>query len=391
MKHYDFTTVLDRRNSDSIKWNESALKQVCGNPKAIPLWVADMDFAAPPEVIQALKNRVDHGVFGYAVGPRDVFKHFIHWTRSRFNWEADPGHICYTPGIISALATAVSLYSSPGDGVIIQPPVYRPFYSLIKAQDRRVLENPLLYDDGRFTMDFDHLETLMKESSLMLLCSPHNPSGRVWTEGELRELSRLAKKHSVLVVSDEIHADMTYTGHTHHPMGSILENSITCMAPSKTFNIAGEHFSCIIIPDENMRNRFSRRLSAFAMHEPGITARTASLAAYRHGEPWLKELIKLLEKHVTLMDQFFTHEVPEVKFIAPEASFIAFLDVSELEKRLLPGEDLVNLLGTKGGIALHRGSWFGTGGEGFVRINFGTPTSILTDALQRFKRVVSLI
>ncbi len=385
---YDFTTTVDRRNSHSVKWDSRYLEKLCGNPQAIPFWVADMDFRSPPEVLEALHSRIDHGIFGYLSGSEEAFEAFAGWVKQRYAWKVDIPSICFTPGIIAALSAAVEVFTLKGDGIIIQTPAYRPFFTVIRDQGRRVLENPLSYRNGSYGMDMEHLESLMKQASMLILCSPHNPSGRVWKREELAGIAELAKRHGVLVVSDEIHADMTYPGYTHIPYSSMSGDGITCMAPSKTFNIPGEHFSCIVIPDEKQRSRFTDRLRTLSISEPTILSFTAALAAYRGGGPWLDELIELLVQHVDLMDSALTCHAPEIKLVRPEASFIAFLDCSEVLNRIGNSQDLVQLLGTRGGIALHRGSWFGRAGRNFIRINFGTPTSLLEDGLSKLTRVI---
>lgn len=388
MGQYDFTTVADRRDTGSLKWDPIYLEKLCGNPHALPFWVADMDFRSPPEVIEALHSRIDHGIFGYLSSAEELFHAFCSWVRMRFSWDVPADAVCWTPGIVTALAASVQAYTEPGDGVIIQTPAYRPFFSVIRDNQRKVLENPLIYRDGRFSLDLDHLEELMKSASLMLFCSPHNPSGRVWSRQDITEISRMARKHGVMVVSDEIHADMTYPGYTHIPWNSIDEQGITCMAPSKTFNIAGEHVSCIVIPDEAQRKSFTSLLSRLSLGSPTVLSYTAATAAYQHGGPWLDELIDLLVRHARLTGSYLSSHAPEIRLVMPEASFIAFLDCSTLLKRIGRSRDLVNILGTRGGIALHRGSWFGSAGKDFVRINFGTPESLLEQGLSKLARAV---
>ncbi len=397
MGHFDPCNIPDRRESDSVKWDRSVLKQICGNPDALPFWVADMDFLSPPEVIEALHERVSHGVFGYIQDMSEVYELFTRWTWSRHRWPTEAAQLCITPGIISALSCLVNVFTREGDRIIIQTPAYRPFFSVIRENRREVAENPLRYQAGRYTLDLDHLESLMKAPSaaMMIFCSPHNPSGRVWTRAELEEVDALAKRYHVLVVSDEIHADMSYRHVRHIPYSSLSESaaprSVTCMAPSKTFNIPGEHFSCIVIPDAGMKKRFASYLKRISINTPTILSRVAAEAAYRHGAPWLDGLIAHLEDQSSYIDRTLSEASREILYVKPEASFIAFIDCREVEKRLNPGEDLVQVLGTKGGIALHRGSWFGRDGSGFVRLNFGTSRALLQEGLVRFIETVRTI
>jgi len=387
---YDFTAIIDRRGTNSVKWDPKYLERLCGNPHAIPFWVADMDFRAPPEILQALHQRIDHGVFGYLSGGEEALEAFAQWTAQRYHWNIPAESVCFTPGIISGLSAAVNVFTDPGDKVIIQTPAYRPFFTLIRENNRKVLENPLAYEQNRFSIDFAHLEKMMSDpsASLMIFCSPHNPSGRVWPKEDLQEVSRLAQRYGVKIISDEIHADLTYPGYTHTPFSAVASHAVTCMAPSKTFNIPGEHFSCIVIPDEGDRKAYTGYLKALSIQTPSVLSFTAAAAAYRHGRAWLKELLELLTSHAELIDSVLRRRAPEITLVKPEASFIAFLDCRKVEEKLSPGKDLVSVLGEKGGIALHRGSWFGKAGRGFVRINFGTPTMLLEEGLSKLVRTI---
>ena len=390
MGQYDFSTLIDRRNTNSVKWDPEHLKRLCGNPQAIPFWVADMDFRSPPEVLDALHRRIDHGVFGYVSGTEEAVEEFCRWTSLRHGWRPEPEEVCYTPGIIAGLSAAVQVFTEPGDGVVIQTPAYRPFFSVITANRREVRENPLHYENGAFSIDFPQLEQQLErqDTSMLILCSPHNPSGRVWTADELKRIRQMAQAHGVLVVSDEIHGDMTYPGYTHIPYSTIDPGGITCMAPSKTFNIPGEHYSCIVLPDEQLRKRYAEHLKTAAISQPPLLSFTAAAAAYRSGKAWLDELLGVLTSHVDLMESALRSVSPQIRLIRPEASFIAFLDVREAEKQLGSGRDFVTFMGKEAGIALHRGSWFGRSGRGFARINFGTPQTLLEEGLSKMVRAL---
>lgn len=402
-----FDEIIDRRNTNSIKWDPELLEKICGSPEAIPLWVADMDFLSPEPVRRALQERAEHGIFGYTMDTASTFEAFAAWLKDVHRWSIDSSNFIFSPGIVTALATSVRTYTELGDAVMIQTPAYRPFFNVIRNNGRKIIENPLTYHKGRYSLDFDDMERKMSgdDVKVMLFCSPHNPAGRVWSRKELLQTAELAERFNVLVVSDEIHGDLTYGNFWNSPkagQGAVLPRhtpfgtlndftkkySITCMAPSKTFNIPGEPFSSIIIQDDALRLRFQRTIEAQAVTHPSLFALTAAEAAYRGGRPWLTELTSYLLENLEYMTERLRKELPEVVPVVPEASFIAFLDVQELEERfaerISPHGDLTRFLGREAGICLHRGTWFGAEGKGFARINFGLPRRQLKEALDRF-------
>lgn len=403
MGRYDFDTERDRRGSESVKWDRDAIERIAGNREAVPFWVADMDFASPPEVIEALKQRVSHGIFGYPSKKivSQALTAFCRWTEQQHAWHIPPAEVLYTPGLISTLSMFVSLLTKPGEGVVIQTPAYRPFFSIIADNHRSCLDNPLLYDPARqrYTFDFPHLEGLLarRETTLLLLCSPHNPAGRVWTRQELQRVYELCTTYGVAVVSDEIHADLSFDGHPHTPFSSLQDGSanqpptVTCMAPSKTFNIAGEHFSCAVIPDAQLRERLAQELARLSISSPGILAATAAEAAYRYGGQWLSELKAYLQENARLIDEVFTKQIPQLSLVHPEASFIAFIDCRGLLPLLSQAGytgSLSGFFGRHADTALHDGRWFGREGKGFVRINFGTPRANLKRCLTKMSAAV---
>jgi len=418
-----FDAVPDRRGTNSIKWDRSAIEKVCGNADALPFWVADMDFLSPPPVIEALKVRAAHGVFGYTMNTDAAFSAFREWAAVHHGWKPEWKSLVFSPGIVPALAAAVRAYTKPGDSVLIQTPAYRPFFDVISRNGRNIVENPLLYKRishpadgiiGRYTLDLTDLEQKIVQNQvrLMIFCSPHNPAGRVWTHEELKKVYEIAEQHHVIVVSDEIHADLSYADETeqkHIPFSSIVSSSsasssylhpsansryrnrsVTCMAPSKTFNIPGEPFASIVIPDEELRNRFTETLEASSMTHPSLFALTAAESAYREGGPWLSSLLRCLQDNLSYMTARLRAELPEsarIFPVTPEASYIAFLDMQDIEtrfqKKLAPYRNITQYLGREAGIALHAGTWFGREGRGFVRINFGTPRAVLAEGLDR--------
>jgi len=418
-----FESAPNRRGTNSIKWDRSTIEKVCGNADALPFWVADMDFLSPPPVIEALKARAAHGVFGYTMNTDAAFSAFRDWAAVHHGWKPEPEELVFSPGIVPALAAAVQAYTEPGDSVLIQTPAYRPFFDVVSRNGRRLVENPLIYSrishsggdaTGRYTLDFSDLEQKIEQQHvrLMIFCSPHNPAGRVWTHEELKKVYEIAEQHHVIVVSDEIHADLTYAddaGQKHIPFSSIASGftapssssqsssgfpnqnrTITCMAPSKTFNIPGEPFASIVIPDEELRNGFVETLEASSMTHPSLFALTAAESAYREGSLWLSSLVHYLQDNLHYMITRLHAELPEsspVIPVKPEASYIAFLDVQDIEsrfrKKLAPYRNSTHYFGQEAGIALHAGTWFGKEGRGFVRINFGTPRSTLAEGLDR--------
>lgn len=402
MSNYDFSTMIDRTHTESVKWDRQIIEQLTGNPEALPYWVADMDFRSPPEVIDALQERIAHGIFGYpspsAAGK--AIHAFCGWTAKRFNWEVKDEEVLYSPGLISTLSVLVSLMSSPGEQVVIQTPAYQPFFRVIENNQRVCCENPLIYDENHhmYRLDFEDLEkrAAQEQTTLMIFCSPHNPAGRVWTRDEIERVYDICERHGVSVISDEIHADLCYSDYTHTPFSSVQSTEstidiITCMAPSKTFNIAGEHFSCTVIPREQTRERFKKELSRLSISSPGVLALTAARTAYEKGMPWVEELLDVLQTHAELIEDYFRKHIPLLHLVSPQASFIAFIDCrrlqNELKKRGLSGS-CASFFAQNAGIALHDGRWFGHRGDGFVRINFGAPTRLINSALEAMKQAV---
>ncbi len=392
---YNFDLSVERRDSDSVKWDRNVIGTFGGNPEAVPFWVADMDFPPPPEVIEALHQRIMHPVFGYSTGPCSFMETFCHWTEKRYGWSFPLENAFFVPGMLTGIAAAVQVLTDRGDGVILQTPAYKPFFSIIEMNGRSIIRNPLLRDHGsayaRFIIDFRDLEEKMAapRNRLLLLCSPHNPAGRVWSENELARIVALAEKHDVRIISDEIHADLTYPQFRHTPLSSMSSaiETITFMAPSKTFNIAGEKCAFGVSPSQELKRKIDDCLGGMALTHPSLFAPIAAMAAYQHGGPWLDALIRYLEHNLGTMEQFLSAEIPEVTLIRPEASFIAFIDCSAL----LPLPDTQNIarfFSKQADTLLHDGLWFGREGAGYVRINFGTQNNRLITALSRMAAAV---
>lgn len=392
MEKFDFETVVERRGTSCEKWDQ--LGENFGVKDLLPLWVADMDFKAPEEVSQALRERVEHGIYGYSFHPESCWEAVTGWIARRHGWVV-PSSDWYvpTPGVVPALVTALLAFTQPGDRIIMQTPVYHPFWWVIESNGRRVSANSLKYDGTRFTLDLEDLERRASDTraKALFLCSPHNPSGRVWTENELRDIADICLRHDLLIVSDEIHSDIVYTPNRHHPIAALVpeiaDRTITSMAPSKTFNIAGLASSYAIIPDEKKRlavRNFMRDNLDLSVNLFGIVAMEA---AYRYGAPWLDALLKVLSGNMEFADRFMKERIPGMKLVRPEGTYIPFVDCRGM------GFDPVGLqdfLVNRAGVAMNDGTMFGPEGTGFARLNIATPRVLLEEGLERIARAVKV-
>jgi len=384
---FNFDEIIDRKTTYSAKWSQVHL----GSPDMLPLWVADMDFKCPPAVIEAVEQAARHGVYGYCDRMDDYYETFIMWNKDRNRWKIQKDWIVYSPGIVPALNYAVQSFCAPGDKVIIQPPVYYPFFDVVTNNGCQLVENKLIFESGRYTMDFDSLESQLADPKVkaLILCNPHNPVGRVWSKDELTTLGNLCIKHNVLVLSDEIHSDLVYSGYHHVPFASLSEefaqNSIVCMAPSKTFNLAGLQTSNIIIPNPVLRQMFFNTIERAGTTDTNLFGIVAAVAAYRGGALWLSQLLKYLENNMKFMDQFLHSNLPEVKLIKPEGTYLAWLDCKDAEADY---KVLERRIRSKGKVLLDEGYIFGSGGEGFERINIACPLPILEEALKRIEHAL---
>jgi cystathionine beta-lyase len=386
---FDFDAILDRRGTGSLKWDIPAHKR--GAPEAIPMWVADMDFASPPAVIEALTRRASHGAYGYPSSPASVGESVVDWMKSRHGWDVRPDWVSRAPGVVPSLYACVRAFTRPGDGVIVQTPVYPPFFSAVEASGRRLLRNPLRFESGQWTMDFADLAGLIDDRTrLIILCSPHNPVGRVWTEEELRSLAGICLARKVMIVSDEIHGDLVFRGHRHRPLASlgpeIADRTITLVAPSKTFNIAGLSTSLAIASNRDYRDQFRRELSAVGYELPNVFGLVAMEAAYRLGGPWLEALLEYLEAGADLAVAFFAERLAPLRFYKPEGTFLALVDGRRFG---LTQKEFDEFLLRRAGVYLNSGEMFGAETAGFARMNFACPHSRLRDALERIERALA--
>ncbi|NVM44719.1 MAG: pyridoxal phosphate-dependent aminotransferase [Candidatus Lokiarchaeota archaeon] len=392
---YNFNRFIDRRDSFSLKWSKEALQMVFKKDEddLLPLWVADMDFECPKPVVDALKKEAEGCIYGYNWhGTPKYLEAVTGWMDRRHQWKVDPKWIQYSPGIVPAINMMVQTFSNIGDKVIVQPPVYYPFFSAVTANGRRLLLNQLRYENQRYTFDFEDFEEKAKDplTKIFILCSPHNPVGRVWTREELKKIGDICLEHDILIISDEIHHDLILPGNKHTVFSTISEEfeqkTIVCTAPSKTFNLAGLQVSNIIIPNEKMRQSFIHTI----VHKNGIGIPNsfgivAMIAAYNEGEEWLEQVLKYIDSNFHFLQEFVTNEIPDVKCIEPEGTYLAWLDFNSLG---LNDEELKNIILNEAKIALDEGKLFGVGGEGFQRVNVACPKSILEETMQRIKKVV---
>ena len=386
---YNFDEIIDRSNTDCVKWDK--MKALFGRDNLIPLWVADMDFKSPPAIIEALEERVAHGVFGYTLPSEEYTRSIVNWLDKHHQWKVDSHHINFVPGVVKGFAFAIDEFTEKGDKIIIQPPVYHPFRIVTRSLGREVVNNPLLLENGRYRMDFDGLRAIASDEKckMLILCSPHNPGGRVWSADELKELADICHSNNVMVVSDEIHSDMALAGHRHIPFAKVSSQaeaiSLTLMAPSKTFNIAGIVSSFAVIPNKEIRERYLAYLEPRELQQGTLFAFAATRAAYEECDDWLRQMLEYVEENVRFVDRFLREHIPSIKAIIPEASFLVWLDCRQLN---LSQRDLVSLFVNKAGLALNDGTIFGREGEGFMRLNVGTSRRILEQALNNLKNAV---
>lgn len=387
---YNFDEIIDRSNSHSVKLGK--LKAVFGREDLIPLWVADMDFLSPPAITEALLERTKHGIFGYTVAYDGYFQSIINWLKNRHNYQVHRNEVTFVPGVVKGFAFAIEAFTEKNDKIIIQPPVYHPFRIVTESLNRHVINNPLVLEDGKYKINFEGLKNIIAENDckMLIFCSPHNPVGRAWDEDELKRLAEICYDNNILVISDEIHSDLILPGFKHLPFATVSEkareNSITLMAPSKTFNIAGIVSSFAVIHNKEIRNRYMNYLTPRELDQGTIPALVATEAAYNHGEAWLNEALAYIQKNIDFVDNFLKENIPQIKVIKAEATFLVWLDCRDLN---LTQKELVNLFVNKARLALNDGTVFGKEGEGFMRLNVGTPRSNIEKALNNLKKAVN--
>ena len=389
MGKFDFDAVIDRTGTSCRKWD--ARQEVFGTKDVLPMWIADMDLASPPAVAAALKKRAAHGVYGYPARLASYYDAFVKWADRRYNWRVDPAWMLATPGVVPAINAAILALTEPGDAVLIQPPVYPPFFSCPRLNGRVPLENPLREaTDGTWHMDFVDLEKkLAQKPKLMVLCSPHNPVGRLWNRSELEKVAELCLKYGVVVFSDEIHGDLLLNGGQHIPFASlgpeVAACTVTCTAPSKTFNIAGLYTSAVIASDPELHRKMSHMLSALDISGGNVFGVAAFEAAYNEGEEWLEELLPYLAANADILVEYVAKKIPRLRVVRPECTFLAWLDCRKLG---LTQDELKQFFIQKARVGLNDGRTFGQQGFGFMRLNFGCSRRTLLEGLGRIEQAV---
>lgn len=389
----NFDIVIARDNTNSIKWNPTTINNLLGfdGDGVLPLWVADMDFRAPQPVIDALLKIMEHGIFGYSSPLDDYYAALSWWQKTRHDWDIKKEWVTTMPGIVPGLNFFIRALTLEGDKVIIQEPVYHPFRSTVENNNRIVANNPLKLENGNYVMDYDHLEQLAKDpaTKLLILCSPHNPMGIIWSSEQLRKLGEICNENNVIVVADEIHNDLIMPGNKHVTYALLGEefanNAIICTAPSKTFNLAGLQTSNIIIPNPNIKEKVDSEREKSSIMEPNVFGIEATTAAYsEEGALWLDQLLEYLESNAEFIHEFIQERMPSVKYVKPQGTYLAWLDFRETNIH----EELETRIAQDAKVFLNSGSMFGSEGKGFMRVNFACPRSILAEALERIARLI---
>lgn len=377
--NFNFDTPIDRRASESAKWNKYP-------PDVLPMWVADMDFRAPPAVLEALQHRLEHGVFGYPQESEDAREAVAHWMARRHNWQVDPADVILLPGVVPAFNVAARALAKPGEGVLVQTPVYGPFLRLANNHGLHHQEMELSRgEDGHYFVDYEAFESaITPETRMFLLCNPHNPVGRVFQRAELERMAEICLRHKVVICSDEIHSDLVFPGSRHIPIASldpeIGANTITLVAPSKTFNLAGLKASAAIIENPNLREKFNAARSDM-VEWVNVFGQVALTTAYNEGESWLEALLQYLEANRDLVQRFVDEQMPGLRMSTPEGTHLAWIDCRQADIPGVPAEFFLE----RARVAVNDGAWFGKGGEGFVRFNFAAPRARVQEALERMK------
>jgi cystathionine beta-lyase len=386
---YDFDATLGRRSTHSLKWDRC--RDAFGLDDVIPMWVADMDFAAPPAVVEAIERRAAHGAYGYVSVPETFWESAVAWLARRHGWAVDRRSLHRAPGVVPALSLCVNAFTEPGDGIVVQTPVYYPFFNAVEKNDRRLVRNPLLADGGSYRMDLADLERKIDDRTRMLiLCSPHNPVGRVWTRPELEALGEICIRRNLVVLSDEIHMDLTLPGHTHVPLATVsrelADRTVTCVAPSKTFNLAGLSMSLVVAGNRELLARYEAQFDAAGLEIANLFGTVALEAAYRSGDEWLDQLLEYLAANVDFTERFIRERMPSLRFVRPEGTYLALIDCCRLG---MAQEALDDFFLRTARVYFDSGRWFGEETTGFERINLGCPRATLREALERMERAVN--
>ncbi len=377
---YSFDETVDRKNTDSLKWNVAEGE--------LPMWVADMDFRTAPEITEAIAQRAAHGIFGYSDVPDEWYSAYANWWKRRYGFELEKEWLIFCTGVVPAISSIVRKLTTPAENVLLLTPVYNIFFNSVVNNGRNVTECRLDYDGEGYSINFEVLERKLADpqTAMMILCNPHNPVGKIWEREVLQKIGELCRRYGVIVVSDEIHCDLTRCGKEYIPFASVSEtcrrNSITCVAPTKSFNIAGLQTAAVFVPDEILRNKVRRGLNTDEVAEPNCFAVRAAEAAYEHGEVWLDELREYLDGNRSIVAEFLQRELPQLRLTESEATYLLWLDCGRVEE---DADDLAEFIRRETGLFLSDGRQYGSGGEHFLRLNIACPKTTLTDGLQRLK------
>jgi len=384
---YNFDEPVDRQGTSCVKYDSR--KEVFGTDRVIPMWVADMDFKSPPFIIEALRRRLEHEILGYSIRPDEYFTSLKDWIKRRHNWDIKEDWVSFSPGIVPALNICTLAYTKPDDSIIIQTPVYFPFFNAVTDHGRKILYNSLIEEDGFWKIDFENLEQKAAQgASMLFLCNPHNPVGRAWNHDELSTLADICLKNDILIVSDEIHSDLILRGYKHIPLAGlsdeIAESTITCMAPSKTFNIAGLSTSSMIISNKLLKHKFDKTIETLHITGGNIFGTHASIAAYKHGDEWLDEMLE----YITINIEFVIEKLKDTGYInpvPPEATYMIWLDCRQMG---MSPEELNRFFIDEAATGLSEGSMFGPGGEGFMRMNIACPFETVKKAINNIRNAL---
>lgn len=386
---FNFNKIIDRTNNFSAKWSE--MDKNFGTNDLLPMWVADMDFLTAPCIMEALRDRLEQGIFGYTTRPSSYNESIVNWLDNRFSWKIKKEWLMFSPAVITSISLLIQNLTQKNDKIMIQEPVYSPFHNIVELNERNVVISPLIkLDDGSYIMDYEDIEAKIKDVKIFILCNPHNPVGRVWTREELTRLGEICLKHNVIVISDEIHSDIILKNHKHTPFASIskefCKNTITCMAPTKTFNLAGLQSSFLVMSNPYYYEVMDRAFSTLDIKRNNAFSLVATEAAYNYGEDWLDELIKYIEDNVDFAIEYIKTQIPQLKVKKPEGTYLLWVDFNSLS---VDEKDLKDALINKGRVALSSGSSFGIGGEGYYRINLACPRAMVLEALKRIEFAIN--
>jgi len=388
---WNFDRPVKREDTDCIKYD--LREEIFGVKNIIPMWVADMDFLTPDFIVESLHKRLDHEIYGYSFRSPEYYQSIIKWIKIRHNWTVEREWISFSPGIVPALNFCTLAFSQPGDSIVVQPPVYFPFFTAVESHGRNLIYNRLTESEGEWSMDFNSLVSGINDKTKMIIISnPHNPVGRVWTPEELHILGDICVKHNILIISDEIHCDLVLPGFIHTPMASLSEKiaeiTITLIAPSKTFNLAGLSTSSVIISNPVLRKSFNKIVDNLHIGGGNIFGTTASIAAYTHGYEWLDALLDYIDHNVEFVKDYCNEMIPEIIPVSPEATYMIWLDCRKFG---MNGKELQNFFVTKADVGMNEGSTFGPGGEGFMRMNLGTTHQTVMKAMEQIEKAVSTL